>query len=77
MKENSSRFRLACASPMLDDELCEELGLSGEGDLSIDILNSQQQLYHRPEVQEIFKLFHQSKHKIISSNVTTEQFIEY
>ena len=39
MKENFSRFRLAHSSPVLDDELCKELGLSGEGDLSKDALN--------------------------------------
>ena len=50
MIENSSRFRLVHSSPLLDDELCKELDLSGEEDLSIDTPNSQQQLYHRPEV---------------------------
>ena len=40
MKENSSRYRLACSSPLLDDELCEELGLLGEGNLSKEILTS-------------------------------------
>ena len=77
MIENSSRFRLAYSSPLLDDELCEEVDLSGEGGLSTDILNSQQHLYHRPEVQEIFKLFHQSKHKTILSIITTASWIEH
>ena len=41
MKENSSRFRLACSSPLLDNKLSEEMGLLGEGDLSKDTLGSQ------------------------------------
>ena len=41
MKENLSKFRLVYSSPMLEDNLCEELGLSGERDLIIDILHSQ------------------------------------
>ena len=38
MQENSSRFRLAYSALILKDELCVELGLSGEGDLSKAIL---------------------------------------
>ena len=51
MKENSSRFRLAYSSPLLYDELCEDLGLLGEGNLSKDILWSQSQLQQHPEAR--------------------------
>ena len=60
MRENSSRFRLAYSALILDDNNCKELGPSGEGKLSKEILNSQEQLHNHPEVQEIFKLFHHS-----------------
>ena len=62
MKENSNRFRLAYSSPLLEGNLHFELGPSGEGPLSADILGSQEQLRNRPEVEEIFKLFRQSAH---------------
>ena len=38
IRENSSRFRLAYSTLILEDELCIELGLLGEGDLSKAIL---------------------------------------
>ena len=53
--------------------MCEELGLSGEGNLSQDILNSREQLHTQPEVQEIFKLFHHSQHEIFSTHFMTNQ----
>ena len=40
MKENLSRFRLAYSSLILEENMCKELGPSGEGNLSQDILNS-------------------------------------
>ena len=42
MKENSLRFRLAHSSPLLETNLCEELGPSGEVTLTRDILGSQE-----------------------------------
>ena len=45
IKENSSRFRLTYSSLILEENMCEELGLLGEGKLSQDILNSQEQLH--------------------------------
>ena len=72
IKENLSQFRLVYSSPILEDDLYEELSLSGKWDLSIGILHSGQQLYYRPEVQEIFKLFYQSKYISISSYITTK-----
>ena len=73
MKENPSRFRLAYSSPLLDDELCEELGLSGDGNLSKDILGSQSQLQQYPEAREIFELFQVSAHQQITTQIATEQ----
>ena len=40
MRENSSRFRLTYSALILEDRLCTELGLSGEGDLSKDIFRT-------------------------------------
>ena len=40
MKENSSRFRFVYSLLILEDFMCKELGLSGEGNLTQDILNS-------------------------------------
>ena len=57
--------------------MCEKLGPSGEGNLSKEILNSQEQLHNQSEVQEIFKLFYHSQHKTISTHVTTDQLIEH
>ena len=45
MRENSSRFRLAYSLLILEKNMCKELGPSGEGNLSQDILNSQEQLH--------------------------------
>ena len=42
MRENSSRFRLAYSALTLEDNMCEELDPSGEGNLSKEILNSQE-----------------------------------
>ena len=69
MKENSSRFRLACISPLLEGNLHHELGPSGEGPLSRDILTSQELLQDRPEVKEIFEMFRQSSNKTIPSQI--------
>ena len=40
MKENSSRFKLACISQLLEGDLCDQLGMLGEGILSEEILNN-------------------------------------
>ena len=40
MQENSSRFRLAYSTLILEDGLCAELSLLGEGNLSKDILQT-------------------------------------
>ena len=77
MQENSNRFRLAYSSPLLEGNLHFELGPSGEGPLSADILGSQEQLRNRPEVEEIFKLFRQSSHLSISSQISTEHWIDH
>lgn len=77
MKENSSRFRLACSSPLLNDELSAELGLSGEGNLVKEILGSQSQLQQHPEAQEVFELFQGSPHWRIATHITTKQWIEH
>ena len=46
MRENSSRFRLAYTALILEDKIYKELGLSGEGNVSKKILNSQEQLHN-------------------------------
>ena len=43
MKENSSRFRLAHASPTLKENLHCDLGQSREGPMTRDVLSSQEQ----------------------------------
>ena len=77
MKENSNRFWLAYTSPTLEGDLCYKLGPSGEGPLSRDILTSRELLQNRPEVKEMFELFHQSSHNIILLKISTEQWIEH
>ena len=77
MKENSGRFRLAYTSPTLEGNLYNDLGPSGEGPMTNDILNSQEQFHNQPEVKEIFFLFHNSPHHTISSHITPEQWIEH
>ena len=54
MKENPLQFRLAYSLPLLKDQLCEELALLGEGNLSKDMHGSQAQLQQYPEAQEVF-----------------------
>ena len=73
IRENSSRFRLAYSALILEDNICEELSPSGEGNLSKEILNSQEQLHNQSKVQEIFKLFHYSQYKTISTHIMTDQ----
>ena len=77
MKENSARFRLAYTSPTLNDDMHGDLGPSREGNLAKDILNNQEQLRNRPEVQEIFDLFHSSQLNSISTHIITEQWIDH
>lgn len=77
MKEASLRFRLACSSPLLENTLCEELGPSGEGSLTRDILGSQEQPCNHQEVQEILELFYGSWHQSIATHIATEQCIEH
>ena len=72
MRENSSRFRLAYSALILEDNICEELGLSGEGNLPKEILNSQEQLHNQSEVQKIFQLFHHSQYKTISTHIMND-----
>ena len=73
MRKNSLRFRLAYSSPILEENMYEELDPSGEENLSQDILNSQEELYTRLEVQKIFKLFHHSQYKTILIYIITNQ----
>ena len=77
MKENCNRFRLAYTSPALEGNSYHELGPSGKGLLSRDILTSQEVLQNRPEVKEIFDLFCQSSRNLIPSEISNEQWIEH
>ena len=72
-KENLVRIRLAYSLPMLSDDARKGLGYSREENLSKQILMSQEQLCNRLEVQEIFNLFHNFKHRMMSSLVTVNQ----
>ena len=62
MKENEIRFKLTSSFPMLNSDICVDLGLSGEGLLTKEILSSQRQLEDTSKVREIFQLLRNSKH---------------
>ena len=57
MKEISLRFELSHLLLTLEDDLCKNLGLSGEGILAKDILGSQEELQQHREAKEAFQLF--------------------
>ena len=42
MKENSARFSLVYFLMILEDDMCEELGTLGKGDLTVNILYNQE-----------------------------------
>ena len=60
MKENVVRFRLAYFSTIVSEDVFEDLGCSGEGNLGRKMLDGKEYLCNRLEVQEIFNLYHDS-----------------
>ena len=57
MKDNSGRFRLVHPSPLLQCDICSQLGISGEGVLAYEILSNQAKLEEFSEVKEALGLF--------------------
>ena len=53
MKENTGRFKLACLLPLLEGDLPEELGISGEGKLMKDVLKDHAILEDYLEIKEV------------------------
>ena len=77
MKENKTKFKLAYSSLMLKDDMCVDLGLSGDGTLAKEILSGQRQLEESPNVQEIFHLFRNLKCDRILLIISVGQWIEH
>ena len=57
MKKNSSRFKLACNSFLLEGNLHLELGLSDEGKLAEEILSNRLVLQEYSKIKEVLQLF--------------------
>ena len=77
MKENSSRFKLAYASQLLEGDLYSQLGMSGEGVLSEEILNGQVNLECHPEIKEVLSLFRKGYCKQIEIHIIIEKWINH
>ena len=77
MKENTGRFKLAYSSPFLNDNLLEQLGISGEGPLVGQILKQQQLPELDPTIREVFLLFATGSHSPISSVIALEEWIDH
>ena len=53
IKESSSRFKLTCNSPLLEDDLYSELGLLGDGKLAEETLSNNSLLQEYLEIKEV------------------------
>ena len=63
MKEKSTRFVLAYSSPLLQPVIVNDLGCSGEGELSINTLqNNMSKSSSDTLLKDLMKIFHQSSH---------------
>ena len=63
MKENSNKFILACSSPLLQDTTARDLGYSGEGQLSKNmLLHSAELETNDARLKDLVNLFHNSPH---------------
>ena len=77
MQENTWRFKLAYSSPFLRGNLLEQLIISGEGPLVQDILHHQGFLDLHPEFRDILSLFDNSTYALISSAITTKEWVNH
>ena len=72
MKENSGRFKLVYISQLLKRDLYNQLGISGEGALSKEILNDQANLESYPKVKEVLSLFRKGCCEQIDTSIIIE-----
>ena len=71
MKENSNRFIIAYSSPLLQDNTAQNLGYSGEGQLSRNIWLNRTEIETTDErLKNLMKLFHNSTHAEMHPFVT-------
>ena len=78
MKENYNRFILAYSSPLLQDTTVRDVGCSGEGQPSKDMLLHSDELETSDErLKDLMKLFHISPHVKKHPYVTFAQWNEY
>ena len=78
MKENYNRFILAHSSTVLKDTTAQDLGYSGEGQLSKNVLLNREDLITSDErLQDLMKLFHNSPQTKMHQFVTVAQWNEH
>ena len=77
MKENISYFRLAHISPLLEEELCEDLSLLDEGILMDELLWDQSILQEYPNIKDTLQLFIIRWHLTIQTYIAPDQWIEH
>ena len=77
IKENTGRFKLSCSSPLLEGDLCEELGLLGEGRLAKDALRDRALLDNNTVTNEVIQLFRIGRHKKINTFIAIERWISH
>ena len=70
MQKNSDRFQLAHVLPLLEGDLYNQLGMSGESVLSKELLENKANLDNYLEVKEVLSLF--SKGRIERIDITIE-----
>ena len=76
MRQNSGSFRLACSSPLLEGNVCSQLGISVEGVLVYEILSNKENLEESPEVKKNLGLLKTDKREKIDTAITTEKCTE-
>ena len=72
VKENVGRFKLTYLLLFLEEELYEELEISGEGKLEEDILKDWAILENYLEVKKVIQLLRNGRYKRIKTYITIE-----
>ena len=72
IKENTGRFKLMHSFLLLERDLCQELGILGEGKLAENALKNQAILESYLEIKEVLQLFRNGRYKRIKTYITVE-----
>ena len=78
MKEKSNKLLLDYSSPLLQDDIVQNLGYSGEGQRSKNMLLNRKEIETTDEhLKDLMKLFNNSTHTKMHSFVTVAQWNEH